>query len=172
MKKSPFLFPVVVLLSVVSLASAQPPGFGKGKGHGPGHGPGGGGEFRGVIHELFAAHADINRKVEMTEKGYRAVTTSQKPEVAKKLQTHVAQMEARLDGGMSVRHWDPAFAELREHYDDLEVTVNQVKGGVSVEVIGKTPEAVKVARNHAKIVSGFVKKGSSEMHKEHSRALK
>lgn len=160
--------PVLILVSIVAFANAQPPGMGKGKGHGPM----GGGDFRGVIHELFAAHADIERKVDLTEGGYRATTTSAKPEVAKSIQTHVAQMETRLKGGMSVRHWDPAFAELRDHYEDIEIEVRKVEGGVSVEVRGKTTAAVKVARNHAKIVSSFVEKGHAEAQKEHSRALK
>jgi hypothetical protein len=36
---------------------------------------------------------------------------------------------------------------------------------------GKTPEAVKVAQNHARIVSGFLEKGPAPMHEKHARVL-
>lgn len=168
MKTSYIFLSFFIPVLLTSQAIAGPPGFGKGKGHGPM----GGGDFRGVIHELFAAHEDFDRKVVLTENGYRATTTSAKPETAKLLQKHVSQMESRLDGGFGVRHWDPAFAELREHYDDIEVKLTNIKGGVAVSVTGKTPAAVKVAQNHAKIVSGFVERGHTEAQKEHARALK
>jgi hypothetical protein len=138
----------------------------RGKGHGKG-----GGEFQGVIHALFAAHEKIDRVVEITDSGYRAKTTSRDKEVAALLQKHVAEMAARLDGGMSVRHWDPAFAEFREHYDDTTVVIDNIAGGVSVTVSGKTPAAIKVVRNHAAIVSGFVEKGSKEMHQTHPAVI-
>lgn len=137
-----------------------------------GKGPGGqSGSFQGVIHSLFANHDKVKRSVELTDTGYRATTISEDKEVAKYLKRHVAQMESRLENGMGIRHWDPAFAELREHYDDMTIKVNDVDKGVSVDVVGKTPEAIKVAQNHAKIISGFVEKGNAQMHASHSRAL-
>jgi hypothetical protein len=155
---------VCVSLAMIFPLQAEP----RGKGHGHGKG---GGEFQGVIHALFAAHEKIDRVVEITDSGYRAKTTSQAKEVAALLQKHVAEMAARLDGGLSVRHWDPAFAEFREHYDDTTVVIDNIAGGVSVTVTGKTPAAVKVVRNHAAIVSGFVEKGSKEMHQTHPAVI-
>lgn len=160
------LFIVAVIALFPPFASAQ-----QGKGRGPGH-EGTGDDFRGVIHSLFAAHEKVERSVEKTEKGYKATTTSRDPEIAAMLQTHVAQMKERLDGGLNVRRWDPAFVEMREHYADMEVTIENVEGGVAVSVIGKTPEAVLVAQNHADIVSGFVKEGEERMHAKHPLALK
>lgn len=139
-----------------------------GKGHGPGHG---GDDFRGTIHALFASHGEIDRKVELTQEGYRATTTSGKPEVVALLRKHLSEMKERLESGRGVRHWDPAFAEFREHYEDIEVRVKNIEGGVEVTVEGRTPEAAEVARNHAKIVSGFVEKGEERMHATHPRAL-
>lgn len=134
----------------------------------PGKGPAqGGSDFRGVIHSLFANYEDFERKVEILENGYRAVTTSKDPKSAKLLQEHVIQMKERLDGGFGVRHWDPAFAELREHHEDMTIELEEITGGVSVSVMGKTPEAIQVAKNHAKIVSGFVEKGGEQMHATH-----
>ena len=153
-----------LFLATILPLQAEPRG--KGQGHGKG-----GGDFQGVIHSLFAAHEKIDRVVEITDSGYRAKTTSQDEAVAALLQKHVAEMAARLDGGMSVRHWDPAFAEFREHYDDTTVVIDNIAGGVSVTVTGKTPAAIKVVRNHAAIVSGFVEKGSKEMHQTHPAVI-
>jgi hypothetical protein len=158
------LTPVCLSLAMILPLGAEP----RGKGHGHGKG---GGEFQGVIHALFDAHEKIDRVVEITDSGYRAKTTSQDKKVAALLQKHVAEMAARLDGGMSVRHWDPAFAEFREHYDDTTVVIDNIAGGVSVTVSGKTAAAVKVVRNHAAIVSGFVKKGSKVMHQTHPAVI-
>ena len=157
------------VLSILSLAAlfplqAEPQGRGHGKGRGEG-------DFRGVFHSLFAAHEKIDRVVELTDSGYRAKTTSEDKAVAARLQKHVAEMAARLDGGMSVRHWDPAFAEFREHYEDTSVEIENIEGGVSVSVTGKTPDAIKVVRNHAAIISGFVEKGSKEMHQTHPAVI-
>lgn len=163
---------VSLLLVLASLAlSLAPlraaPGEGKGAGKGRGKGAGNGQAFQGIVHRLFCVHERIDRSVGLTRSGYCAVTTSQDPEVAGWLRTHVSQMEARLKGGMGVRRWDPAFAEFAEHYDDLVVEIEETAGGVAVTVSGKTPEAVKVARNHASIVSGFVKKGPARAQATH-----
>ena len=164
-----FILAVTIALIASWSVFAAPPGKGPGaggKGHGPGHGQMTD-DFRGAIHSLFAEHEKVKRSVELTDDGYRATTTSDDPEVAATLKKHVAQMESRLEGGLGVRHWDPAFVELREHYDDMAIKVENVEKGVSVSVVGKTPAAIKVAQNHAKIVSGFVKKGSEQMHATH-----
>ena len=128
-------------------------------------------DFRGVIHSLFAEHDKVKREVEMTDTGYRASTTSEDAEVAEMIQTHVAQMESRLEGGMGVRHWDPAFAELRAHYDDMEIAIEKIDGGIAVLVTGKTDDAIKVAKNHARIITGFVEKGGEQMHATHEAVL-
>ena len=166
--KVPFLLVLGLSSFALSLAPLQAaPGEGKGSGKGRGKGAGHGQAFQGIVHRLFSAHERIDRSVELTPSGNRAVTTSRDPEVAGWLRTHVSQMEARLKGGMGVRRWDPAFAEFADHYDDLVVKIEEVAGGVAVSVSGKTPEAVKVARNHASIVSGFVKKGPARAQATH-----
>ena len=80
-------------------------------------------------------------------------------------------MKSRLESGMGVRHWDPAFAEIRAHYEDMDIEIEDIEKGVRVKVEGKTPEAVKVAQNHANILSGFVERGPEEMHVEHAGVL-
>ena len=140
-------------------------GIAKGKEGSPGSAGSGRGmpaDFRDVIHTLFAEHAMVKRKVKVTQDGYEAETTSADAEMVTLLQTHVAQMKSRLESGMGVRHWDPAFAEIRAHYEDMDIEIEDIEKGVRVKVEGKTPEAVKVAQNHANILSGFVERGPVE----------
>lgn len=138
---------------------------------GPGRGPGGMGAFQEAIHTLFANHTKVKRTVEMTDTGYKSRTVSDDPEIAKTLQKHVKEMRERLGAGMMIRRWDPAFAELVEHYEEIDHEFKEVEGGVEMIAKGKTPEGIKIAQNHARIVSGFVEKGPGQMHKSHPTAL-
>jgi hypothetical protein len=173
------LFTLLALLSIAPLLAQGGPPAGRGPGAGKGHGgggPGGGGgpmsaEAMETIHTLFAEHKSIERKVTLTKTGYKSVTTSKDPKLVAKIQEHVAAMETRLDSGFPVRRWDPAYEEFFKHYKDLEITIKKIKNGVQVEAIGKNADAVKVAQNHAKIISGFVKIGESEHHAKHPAAL-
>ena len=115
-----------------------------------------------MIHGLFDVHEKITRYVEDTEEGYRSVTTSDDPEVAKMLQKHVSQMEGRMMDGRMVRRWDPAYVEFVSHYDDVTIDITNLANGVSFVAVGKTEEAKKVLRNHAQIISKFVEKGWAE----------
>ena len=127
-------------------------------------------EQRDLIHELAKNHKKLIRKVEATEKGYVATTTSKDKELAQKLKKHFRYMKKRLDSGAMVRRWDPAYAEMTEYYDQLEVAAVELPEGLKVTITGKTPEAIKVARNHAAIVTSFVKKGADEVSKKHKKA--
>jgi hypothetical protein len=163
------------LCSVLTLplAAQGPGGGGRGPGHGGGRGPGGGGPggFQEAIHTLFDNHTKIKRSVEVTATGYKSRTVSDDPEITKTLQKHVREMRERLGAGLMIRRWDPAFAELVEHYEAIDHEFKEVDGGVEMIASGRTPEAVKVTQNHARIVSGFVEKGPAQMHEKHARAL-
>lgn len=124
-------------------------------------------EQREIIHEMAEHHKEFERKVTMTEKGYTATTTTKNKELAKKLQTHVTYMEKRMNSGAMVRRWDPAYAEMSEHYDELEATIEKVEGGIRATIAGKTLRAVKIAQNHARIVTSFTRRGMEEVQKEH-----
>lgn len=140
---------------------------------GPGRGPGGAGMggFQETLHKLFDNHAKVKRTVEMTGTGYKSRTVSDDPEIAKTLQKHVKEMRERLGAGMMIRRWDPAFAELVEHYKEIDHEFKEVVGGVEMIAKGKTPEGIKIAQNHARIVSGFVENGPAQMHASHPTAL-
>ena len=128
-------------------------------------------EKRDVIHGLFDAHDKFKRVVKQTDDGYVSKTTSDDPDAVKLIQTHLRQMEERLKKGLMVRRWDPAYEEFVNHYDDIEIKITNIKNGVSIEAIGKTENAKKVARNHAKIISNFVKRGWKEHDRRHPAAL-
>ncbi len=129
-------------------------------------------EQREFIHTMAERHKEIEREVKMTKKGYTATTTSKSKDLAAMLKKHVAYMKARVDSGANVRHWDPAFTELVKYADDIEVEVKEIKNGVEVVVTGKTEEGVKVAKNHAKIINGFAKKGMKAVQREHKAVVK
>jgi hypothetical protein len=151
--KSPFAFIAVSLLATTLAVSASAQGMPP--------------EARDNIHRLFDQHAAVKRTVTLTATGYTALTESDDPLVAKTLREHVDQMRARLDAGMGVRRWDPAYDEIVRHYKDLELKVEPTEKGLRVVMTGKTPAAVKIAQNHAQIVSKFVAHGWSEHDVEH-----
>jgi hypothetical protein len=116
-------------------------------------------EARGNIHTLFRNHDKLTRTVEKTDTGYIATTESDDPKVVTALREHIKQMSARLESGLMVRRWDPAFAEYVAHYKDIKHQFSKTKKGVRMTVTGKTPAAIKVAQNHAAVISEFVKDG-------------
>ena len=127
--------------------------------------------MHGNIHALFDAHRKFTRSVEMTKDGYVAITESRDPKLANILREHVSQMRDRLQSGMMVRRWDPAFPELIEHYDDITHRVEATRHGLKITVTGKTPEAIKVAQNHANTVSDFAEHGWKAHDRGHPVAL-
>lgn len=127
-------------------------------------------EEREQIHALFDNHARIRRTVTLASDGYSAVTESDDPKVAATLKQHVSQMQKRLESGLSVRRWDPAFAEYSDHYADLKHDFVPLEKGVRMTVTGRTPAAVKAAQNHAKLLSAFIAHGWAEHDKQHPAA--
>lgn len=125
-------------------------------------------EFKETIHGLFDSHSLFEREVTETENGYTSKTTSNDPSAVKLLQSHVGQMEERLASGRMVRGWDPAYVEFVEHYSDIDIRIENLENGISITAIGKTPEAIEIARNHAGIVSKFIQLGWKEHDKSHA----
>jgi hypothetical protein len=123
------------------------------------------------IQQMAAAHQEIDRTVELTPAGYQSTTTSQNAEIAASLRAHVRYMQARMQAGSMVRHWDPAFAEMVAHHRDIQVEVEELADGIAVTVAGLTPEAIAVAQNHARIISGFVDEGPVAVRRPHEPVL-
>jgi hypothetical protein len=124
-------------------------------------------EARRTIHGLFDSHDKFHREVRETDTGYVSTTTSKDPALVKLLQAHVTQMEERLKQGLMVRRWDPAYEEFVRYYDEIDIRITKIENGISVTATGATAEGAKVARNHARIVSAFLRKGWSEHDKTH-----
>ncbi len=124
-----------------------------------------------LIHQLARSHEKIQRQVTLTETGYEATTTSTDPVIAAALRAHVAYMQKRIAAGSMVRRWDPAYVEMIAHQKDLTLGVVELPNGLQVTMVGATPEAVAVAHNHARIVSGFVEEGPPAVRREHAPAL-
>ena len=117
-------------------------------------------EARDVFHELLRRHDDIERTVEDLPNGVRTVTISDDPEVSALIRLHVRQMEARFGAGRPVRKWDPLFAELVERFDEIDMTSEDIDGGVRVTQTSEDPQVVLLIRQHAhRGVSEFVERG-------------
>lgn len=128
-------------------------------------------EQQQIIHYLADHHQQLRREVTVLDDGYAATTTSDNKQVAAKLKQHFSYMQKRLGSGAMVRRWDPAFVELIKYHDQIATKVEQLDDGIRVVVTGKTPEAIKVAQNHAKVVSQFAAKGAAAVSEQHEPAL-
>ena len=74
-----------------------------------------------------------------TKSGVETVTESEKPEVTRKIQEHVAAMHARVKSGNGMYYRDPLFAEIFRHYDKIDMKVEQTKKGVKVTETSDDP---------------------------------
>ena len=128
-------------------------------------------EARENIHALLNNHASITRTVTLTEDGYVSTTESSDSAVGRILREHVFEMQSRLESGLMVRRWDPAFAEYAAHFEHIDHTLTPTPNGLSIRVRGKNAEAVKVAQNHAEIVTDFVTNGWEGHNRTHPTAL-
>ena len=129
-------------------------------------------EARRNIHLLFNQHEAVRRTVTMTPNGYVALTESDDSKVAAALKAHVRQMEERLEAGLMVRRHDPAFVEFAEYYDKIHHVIEPTEKGLKVTVTGETASAVKVAQNHATVVTDFATNGWEGHDRDHAAALK
>ena len=130
-------------------------------------GPDGMRQARDVFHELLSRHDAIKREVENIPGGVRTVTTSDDPNIAALIQLHVRQMVARFDAGMPVRKWDPVFSELHKHYDKVNLTFEDIPGGLRVVETSEDPQVTLLIRQHAhRGVSEFVERGFDRAHEE------
>jgi len=92
-------------------------GFGRGAAW-AGPGAGADAQFvadRDVFHFLLQNHDQIRRNVKNTKTGVETLTESDKPEIAAKLQEHVAAMAKRVEEQRPIHMRDPLFAELFRH---------------------------------------------------------
>ncbi len=150
----------LIVLAGRAELTAQPPGTGAGKDA----------NFaadRDVFHFLLANRADIKRTVKGTKTGVETVTESDKPEVAKKIQEHVAAMHERVKSGKGIHLRDPLFAEIFKHHDKIAMTVEKTDKGVKVTETSDDPYVAKLIQAHARVVTKFIENGHDEAMKNH-----
>jgi SAM-dependent methyltransferase len=153
-------------------APAQGPPWRTGRGRGPGfgRGRGPGAAMRAdqdVFHYLLEHHADIRRTVKPLNNGVETLTESDQPEIAKKIQEHVASMHKRIQEGRGLRYWDDLFAAIFKKHASIKMTVENTEKGVRVKETSDDPTVVALIQAHANVVSQFVARGFEEAHVNH-----
>lgn len=112
------------------------------------------------IHGLLTNHEKIERRVEDIPNGVRTVTTSDDPQVAQLIRTHVRQMNARYERDQPIRLMDPVFRELFRNRDKASLTFEDIPGGIRVTHTSDDPQVVLLIRQHAhRFVSEVAEQG-------------
>ena len=169
LKRPAFVVSALVTTVGMGVALAQPR---RGPPAGPGHGHGmmGDGEqhadMRGFMF-LLGHRADIRRAVKEVAGGVETLTESDLPEVAAGIQEHVAAMYRRMKESRPIHARDPLFAELFRRADKITLKTETTSKGLRVTETSSDPYVTKLIRNHAQVVSAFLKNGHSEMMKDH-----
>lgn len=113
-----------------------------------------------VIHSLLTNHEKIQRQVDDIPGGVRTVTISKDPEIASLIQTHVWQMKDRVEEGRPIRMMDPVFREIFRNHGKIEMSIENIPGGVRITETSEDPQVVLLIRQHAhRAVSEFVRYG-------------
>lgn len=137
-------------------------------GMGRGFGRGGGNRVDMMtIHAMFNARGSITRTVKEIPNGAQATTESSDREIARLLQKHVPAMESRIheDRPLPPMTFHPVFVALRKHSDDYDFDYKNTDKGVKVTYTAESPFVVMLVREHARLVSRFLKNGMEEIHK-------
>ena len=159
-------------------------GMGAGQGHGAGRGMGAGqgmnaehddehGEAehagdssfisdRDTFHYLLEHHDKIRRTVTKLDNGVETVTESDDPDVAAKIQEHVAAMYDRVSENRPIRMRDPLFAAVFGVAGKIDMKHEDIEKGVRVVETSDDPRAAQLIQAHAAVVSLFVSRGFSE----------
>jgi YHS domain-containing protein len=120
-----------------------------------------------TIHALFDGHTQITRTVKEIANGVETYTESNDPKLQALIKEHVWAMKQRLEKHQPIRMWDPLFAELFKHADQIKMEVSATAKGMKVVETSADPYVVKLIQAHAQGVSEFVKEGMPVMHKSH-----
>ena len=149
-----------------------PPHIGRMMGGGMRHPPMMGGrasatmDEMGTIHQLFANHDKIRRSVTSLPDGIRTETTSDDPQVAEWIKTHVGKMGERVAAGddPELPIESPALHSIFRNKDKVHTTIEKTDKGVIVTQTSNDAAVVADLQEHAKQVSEFVKGGMAALH--------
>ena len=114
------------------------------------------------IRGLLTNHEKVERRVEDIPGGVRTVTTSDDPQIAELIRTHVHQMKARYERDQPIRMMDPVFRELFRHREKASLQYEDIPGGIRVTHTSNDPQVVLLIRQHARhFVSEVANRGMS-----------
>jgi hypothetical protein len=120
-----------------------------------------------MFHFLLDNRSKIERTVTDLPDGVETLTESDDPEVASAIREHVAAMYRRLAEGRPIHRRDPLFAEIFEHADAIEMTMEKTEHGLRVRETSSDPYVAKLIQSHAQVLNAFVENGYPEMRKNH-----
>lgn len=102
-----------------------------------------------VIRGLLTSPDQIERTVRDVPGGVMATTTSGDPRVTELIRTHVRQMKASYERDEPIRMADPVFRELFANRERIDLTIEDVPGGVRVLHTSDDPRVAALIRQHA-----------------------
>ena len=122
---------------------------------------------RDVFQTLLGNHELIRREYREIEGGIESTTESDNPDIAELIQDHVAAMKVRVENGYRLRQWDPMFVAIFDHADQIHSEYEKTPKGIKVREVSDDPYVARLIQAHAKMVSGFVARGTEESRLAH-----
>jgi len=112
-----------------------------------------------LFSQLLEHHTQLKRETEKLPNGIISRTTSENAELAKVLIEHVAGMERRFAKGRAIRSWDPLFAALFEHRNEIKMEYHPIENGVEAKLTAEDPKIVELIYAHDTTLHNFVNEG-------------
>ena len=109
----------------------------------------------------------IRRKVTNLTDGIETLTESDSPEVAAKIQEHVAAMYERVENQQPIHMRDPLFREIFANAKKIKMEMKETEHGILVKETSADPYVAKLLHEHGKVVSLFLKNGHAELPRNH-----
>ena len=117
---------------------------------------------RDVFQTLLGNHELIRRETTEIPNGIETVTESDNADVAELIQDHVAAMKVRIENGYRLRQWDPMFVAVFDNAGKIRMEYEKTAKGMKVREVSDDAYVAKLIQAHAKMVSGFVARGTEE----------
>jgi uncharacterized protein len=122
---------------------------------------------RSVFEALLRDHRKIRREVTDLEDGVLTVTESDDPAVAARIVDHVTAMKLRMEEGRRIRQWDPIYVAMFDDAEKVRIDIEPTGKGVRVRETASDAKTVRLIKEHAKVVTGFVTRGFEESRVAH-----
>ena len=113
--------------------------------------------------DMFMRHGELRRTVEEIPGGVRTTTESDAPDLVTRLQAHVSAMYSNLDQGSEVMCMSATLPTLFQRAGDYRREITLIPKGVVAVETSSDPNLIRVIREHAVEVTGFVNEGMPAM---------